>query len=80
MAKINLGITCLWDSRSTNSIIKRQNNNLYDRKLISDKLESITATGTYCMTHAEKVKFCMPDLSSSNIILHHFHVDNHEGD
>ena len=42
----------------------------------SNKVEYITAAGMYCTTHDIKVPFFMPELSSSKIINHRFHVDN----
>ena len=34
----------------------------------------------YFTTHDVKVTFCMPELSSSNIINHRFYVDNEKGE
>ena len=39
-----------------------------------------TAAEPYFMTHDVKVPFCILENSISNIISHHFHVDNNEGD
>ena len=41
-----------------------------------NKVEYKTVAGMYCTTHDVKVPFCMPELSSSKIINHRFHVDN----
>ena len=80
MAKINLGITCLWDSRSTNSIIKRIYTKPYEQKIHSNNVEYSTAVGLYFTMHDAKVPFCMLEFSIIKITLHHFHVDNNEGD
>ena len=44
----------------------------------SNKVECSTATGLYCTTHDVKVTLCMPEFSSSNIIEHHFHINNNK--
>ena len=72
------GITCLWDNRATDSMIKRRHTNNYERNMRSNKLEYSTAAGMYCMTCDVKIPFCMPVLSSSKIINHCFHVDNYK--
>ena len=74
------GLTCLWDSGSTNIMIKRRHTKPYDRNASSNRVEFSIAVGPYCTTHDVKVTFCMPDFSSSKIILHHFNVDKNEGD
>ena len=61
-------------------MIKRRHTNHYERKMQSNRVEYSTAAGVYCTTHGFKVPFCMPELSSSNIINHCFHVDNDEGE
>ena len=74
------GLTCLWDSGATNIIIQIRHNKPYERNTSSNKVEYSTAAGLYCTAHDAKVPFCMPEFSSSMIILHHFHVDNNEGE
>ena len=44
----------------------------------SNKVESGTVVGVYCMMHDVKGPFCMIDFSSSNIINHRFHVDKYK--
>ena len=44
------------------------------------KVEYSTAAGLYHMTYDVKLEFYMSEISSSNIILHQFHVDNNEGE
>ena len=64
------GITCLWYSRATDSMIKILHTKNYGRKMRSNKVEYSTAAGVYCTTHDVKVLFCMTELSSSKIINH----------
>ena len=72
------GITCLWDSRYTNIMIKIKINKYYEHKMQSNKIEYSTAAGVYCTTHDVKVPFCMLEVSISKIINHRFHVDNYK--
>ena len=46
----------------------------------SNKVGYITASGLYCTKHDVKVYVCMPELSSSRIIEHRFHVENDKGE
>ena len=46
----------------------------------SNQMEYSTAAGPYCTTNDVKMPFCMPSFSSSKIILHHFYIDNNEGE
>ena len=73
-------LSCLWDSRATNSMIDTKNIDigLYGCNIHSNKVEYITATGLYSTTHDVKLPFCMPYCSSSKVIWPHFHVDNNE--
>ena len=48
--------------------------------MCSNKVEYSTAIGLYCITHDVKVPFCMLEFSIIKITLHHFHVDNNEGE
>ena len=59
-AKTVSGITCLWDSRDTNRMIKIRHTKYYERKMRSKKLEYSMAIGLYCMAHDVKLPFCMP--------------------
>ena len=59
-ATIIPGLTCLWDSRATDSMIKRKHTKNYERKMRSNKREYSIAAGLYCTTHDVKVPFCMP--------------------
>ena len=72
------GLTCLWDSEATDSMIKRRHNKHYERRMRSNRVEYSTAASVYCTTHDVKVPFCIPEFSSSKIINHRFHVDNYE--
>ena len=71
-------IICLWDSESTDSIIKRQHTNHYERKIRSNKVDYSTADGMYCTTHYVKVPFCMPEFSISKIINRLFHIESNK--
>ena len=51
------GLICLWDSGSTNSMIKGWNTNHYERKMRSNKVDYSTAAGVYCTTNDVKVNF-----------------------
>ena len=77
---IAAGLTCLWYSGATNSIIKRLHTKHHERKMRSNSVEYSKAAGAYCTNHDLKVPFCMPILSGSKIINHRFHVDNDEGE
>ena len=52
----------------------------YKRNIQSNKVEYSTDAGLYCTAHDVKVMFCVPEFSSSNIIEHHFHVDNRKSE
>ena len=69
---------CLWGIRAMNSMIKRQHNKHYKRKMRYNKLEYSTTTETYYMTHDVKVPFCMPEFYISKIIEHRINVDNNK--
>ena len=73
-------ITCLWDSGSTNSTMKRKHTKHYELKIQSNKVGYSTADGVYCTTHDVTVPFCMPGFSSSKVINHRFCVDNKKGE
>ena len=51
----------------------------YKLNMCYNKVEYSTSTGPYFKTHDAKVTFCMPYFSSSNTILHRFHIDKNEG-
>ena len=53
------GLTFLWYSGYTNSMIKIEHIKHYKHRMRSNKLEYITAVGPYCTTHDAKVPFCM---------------------
>ena len=46
----------------------------------SNKVEYSTATGPYCTPNYDKLKFCMQEFSSKNIIQQHFHVNRNKGE
>ena len=74
------GLTCLWDSGATDSMLKRRQTKHYERNIRSNKVEYSTASGMYCTANGVKVPFCMPKISSRKIINHRFHVDNNKGE
>ena len=74
------GLTCLWDSRDTDSIINRRHTKFYERKMWSNTVDYSTSAAVYCTTCDVKVPFCMPEFSSSKKINHRFHVDNNKGE
>ena len=74
------GITCLWDSGGTNIIIKRRHTKYYERMMQSNIVEYSTSAELYCTIHDIKVHFCIPELSSSNIIEHRFHFNDNKGE
>ena len=51
------GITCLWDSGSTNIMIKRRHAKPYKRNMRYNKVDLVTAIGPYCTPHYVKVPF-----------------------
>ena len=61
-------------------MIKRKHTKNYERWMWYNKVEYSTATGPYCMVNEAKVPFCMPELSSINIIRYRFHFDNDKGE
>ena len=73
------GLTCLWDSGATNSMIKKRQTKYYERKMWSNKVESNIVSELYCTMHEIKVPFFMQDFSSSSIIEHRFHVNKNNG-
>ena len=79
-ATIIYGLTCLWDSRATERIIKKLHTKPYDLKICSIEVEYSTSEGPYCTIHEAKVPYFMLDFSSSKIISHQFHVDHNEGE
>ena len=79
-ATVVAGLTCLWDSGSTDRMIKRRHTKHYERKMWSNRVDYSTAAGVYCTTHDVKVPFCMPELSGIKIIIHRFRVDKDEGE
>ena len=79
-ATIVAGLTCLWYSGATDSMIKRQHMKHYERKMRSKRVEYSTASCVYFSNHDVKVTFGMTEFSDSKIINHHFHVDNDEGE
>ena len=70
------GLTCLWDSGATDSMINRKHTKDYERNMRSNKVEYITAAGIYCTAHDAKGTVCMSEFSSSKIINHLFHINN----
>ena len=56
-ATIVAGITCLWYSGATVSIIKSLHTKHYERKMRSNRVEYGTAADVYCTTHYVKVTF-----------------------
>ena len=56
-ATVVAGLTCLWDSGATDSMIKIRHNKHYERKMRSNRVEYGTAADVYCTTHYVKVTF-----------------------
>ena len=73
-------LTRQWGSGATKSTINRIHTKTYECIIQYKKVAYITAAGPYCTTHNVKVSFFMTEFSSSKIILHHFYVDNNEGE
>ena len=59
-------------------MFKRKYNGPYEIIISSKNIEYSITTELYCMENDFKVKFCMPEFSSSNIILSQFNVDNNK--
>ena len=74
------GIKCLWESEDTDRMIKRQHTKHYELRIWYNKVDYSTAAGVYCTIYDVKLPVCIPELSSSNIINHRFHVDNDKGE
>ena len=55
-------------------MIKRNHTEPYKCKISSNKVDYSTAVDPYCTKHNVKVKFFMPDFSSSKIIMRRYHV------
>ena len=51
------GLICLWDSGSTNIMIKIKHAKHYEGRIQYNKVECSTVAGPYCMTHNGKVIF-----------------------
>ena len=73
------GMTYIWDSGATNIMIKSKHNNIYERRIRSNKVKYSTDAGLYVTAHDVKLPFWMPEFSGSKIILHLFHVYIDEG-
>ena len=54
------GMKCLWNSLTTNSIIKRKHTQPYECNICSNKIKYSIAAGLYYATHAAEVTFFMP--------------------
>ena len=50
-------LTCLWDSRATDSMIKRRHTKNYERNMRYNKVDYSTTAGVYCTTHDVKLPF-----------------------
>ena len=57
---ISIGLACLWDSGSINSMIKCKHINPYKFKLRANKVNYSMVSGPYKITHNVKVIFIMP--------------------
>ena len=60
-------------------MIKIRHTKPYECNISSNKVEYSTAAGPYFMMRYVNVPFFMPDFYSSEIISHHFHIDNDKG-
>ena len=56
-ATVVAGITCLWDSGATKSMIKRRHTKHYECKMRSNRVEYSTDAGVYYTTHDFKETF-----------------------
>ena len=56
-----VGLTCLWDSKTTDIMIKRQHTKPYERKMCSNKVEYSTSAGLYCTMNDVKVPFFLTE-------------------
>ena len=74
------GLTCLWDSGATDSMLKRRQTKHYERNIRSNKVEYSTASGVYCNTNDVKVSFCMQTFCIRKRINHRVHVENDKGE
>ena len=71
---LNSVITYLWYSGSTYSMIRCNNINPSNSKLMANKVEYITASGPYKITHDVKVTLSIPKFSSRNFITRLFQI------
>ena len=78
-AKNISSLTFLWDIRATNSMVNSKNDEPYDHRIRSNKVDYSISVGPYCMKHDFKVPFCMPEFSIINTILYRFRVYNNKG-
>ena len=53
-------LTCLLDSGATDIMIEIKHDKHYEHRMRSNKVEYITASGTYYTMHNFKGPFCMP--------------------
>ena len=80
MATMISGLTCLWDSRATNSMINIKHTKYYEHNMRSIKLEYSTSIGLYYTTHGVKITLFIREFSISKIIDHRFHVNDKKGE
>ena len=64
------GLTLLWYSRDTNSMIKIKHTKHHERIMRSNTVEYGTAVELYCTMHDVKLLFCIPEFSIIKIIEH----------
>ena len=64
-ARMISGLTLLWSSRATDSMIKRKYTKHYELMMRYNKVEYSTATGKYCTTHDANVTCHMLDFISA---------------
>ena len=74
------GLTRLWDSGATNSMINCKHINPYRSKRRGKKVKYSTVDGPYTTIHDVKVPFSMTDFSIRKFITHYFHIDKTLGD
>ena len=70
----------MWDSGSTNIMIKGNQINHFKYKLRANKVNYSTAAGPYKTTPDVKVPFIMPYISKKKIVTHCFRVYKARGD
>ena len=72
------GLTCLWDSGASDSMIKKSYVRKLQEKFRKNKQEYDTAAGIYTSNYDVKVDFMLTEFSTSKLITHRFHVGDEQ--